>query len=91
VIVHDGSWLEAIGSGHVIVVDSSNLRSSNVAEVSDGEPVAVVHVVMHALINGCGYHIGERRFIQPRELSILTAGEPLADTGTQGSPGAELL
>ncbi|NIR60056.1 MAG: cyanophycinase, partial [Gammaproteobacteria bacterium] len=55
VIIHQGGILEAIGPGHVIVVDSRNLESSNVAEISDGEPVAVEHVIMHALISGYGY------------------------------------
>lgn len=91
VIVHEGTILEAIGGGHVIVVDSSNLGSSNVAELSDGEPVAVEHMIMHALTSGYGYHVRERRFIQPRELNTLTAGGPLANTGAQGTTGAELL
>ena len=68
VVVHKGRFLEAVGRGHVVVVDSSNLLSSNVAEISDGEAVAVEHVVMHALISGCGYDIQERRFLQPEEL-----------------------
>jgi cyanophycinase len=91
VIVHRGRILEAIGGGHVIVVDSSNLGSSNVAELSDGEPVAVEHMVMHALISGYGYHVRERRYIQPSELNALTTGGPLADTGAEGTQGAELL
>ena len=91
VILHDGDLLEAFGAGHVIVVDSTNLGSSNVAELSDGEPVAVEHVVMHALISGYGYHVRERRFIQPEELSTLRAGGILANTGAQGAQGAELL
>lgn len=71
VIVHDGQILEAIGSGHVIVVDSCDLRSSNVAEIADGQPVAVEHVVMHALISGCGYHIRERRYLRAHELKTV--------------------
>jgi cyanophycinase len=85
VIVHDGRILEAIGSGHVIVVDSSGLRSSNVAEISDGEPVAVEHVVMHALISGYGYHVEERRFLHPEELNKTISGEELAHPGGTSS------
>jgi len=81
VIFHEGQILEAIGNGHVIVVDSSELRSSNVAEISDGEPVAVEQVVMHALISGCGYHVKERRFLHPEELKTLVPGEILANSG----------
>lgn len=91
VIVHDGVVFEAIGAGHVIVVDSANLGSSNVADLLDGEPVAVEHIVMHALISGYGYHVLERRFIQPDELSTLITRGQLGNTGASGSAGAKLL
>lgn len=68
VVIHDGRVLEAIGSGHVIVVDSRNLRSSNVAEINSGEPVAIEHVIMHALINGFGYDIFKHRYLDPDDL-----------------------
>lgn len=68
VIFHDGPVIEALGSGHVIVIDSSDLKSSNVANISEGEPVAVEHVVMHALTSGFGYDVNSRRFLQPEEI-----------------------
>ena len=70
VIVHDGRVLEAIGNGHVIVVDCTELRTSNVAELSDGEPVAVSNVIMHALTSGFGYDLEQRRFLREGELLI---------------------
>jgi cyanophycinase len=91
VIVHDGTVLEAIGAGHVIVVDSSNLASSNVTELSDGEAVAAEHIVMHALISGYGYDISERRFLQPDGLNTSLSRKPFANTGTQSPQGSELL
>lgn len=69
VIIHDGTVLEAIGPGHVIVVDSRNLESSNVAEISDGEPVAVENVTMHALISGYGYDVANRRYLSMEDLT----------------------
>lgn len=68
VIFHDGPVMEALGSGHVIVIDSSDLKSSNVANISEGEPMAVEHVVMHALTSGFGYDVNSRRFLQPEEI-----------------------
>lgn len=88
---HRGVVMEAIGPGHVIVVDSSKLKSSNVAALYDGEPVAVEHIIMHALTNGCGFHIRERRFIQPEEMSSLKEGEFSAHPRAQSAEGAELL
>lgn len=84
---HDGEILEAIGNGHVIVVDSSHLKSSNVAALSDGEPVAVEHVVMHALTEGCGYQIRERRFLSPDGLNTTKEGESIADLGAESAQG----
>ncbi len=75
VIVRDGPVLEAIGSGHVIVVDSSRLRSSNVASLSEGEPVAVEHVIIHALTSGFGYDVKGRRFLPPGETGRGTRTE----------------
>jgi len=79
VIVHHGQIMEAIGPNHVIVVDSSELASSNVAEASSGEPVAVENVRMHALISGFGYHIGERRYLDPAALRA-SLGEASGDS-----------
>lgn len=72
VIFHDGGLMEAIGPGHVIVVDSRNLQSSNVVEVSDGEPVAVENVTMHALISGYGYDIRQHRYLTMEDLETTT-------------------
>lgn len=88
IIVHDGPILEALGTGHVIVVDSSNLGNSNVADINDGEPVAVEHVVMHALISGYGYHVKQRRCLQPHELRDEIAEGPVEDIGAPSAQGA---
>ena len=63
VIIHEGPVLEAIGNGHVIVVDSAQVKTSNVFQLSDGEPVAVEHVIMHALTSGFAYDVRARRFL----------------------------
>ena len=80
VIFHKGAVLEAIGSGHVIIVDSCCLKSSNVASLSEGEPVAVEHVIMHALTRGFGYDLKFRQFLQPDEVhrkdKVIDIGNP---------------
>jgi cyanophycinase len=91
VIVHDGRVLEAMGSGHVIVVDCTELNSSNVAELSDGEPVAVSHVVMHALTSGFGYDLQNRRFLRQHDLNSYLERVSRADSGAASTSRAELL
>ena len=91
VIVHDGHVLEAVGNGHVIVVDCTDLKFSNVADLSDGEPVAVGHVVMHALTSGYGYDVESRKFLTDTDVKTFLEGVSIAHSGAAGAAGAELL
>lgn len=68
VIIHRNRVLEAIGTGHVIIVDTRDLASSNIADLSMGEAVAIENVVMHALISGHGFDIDARRYLVPKAL-----------------------
>lgn len=68
VIIHPNRVLEAVGPGHVILIDSRDLASSNVAELAMGEAVAIENMVMHALIAGHGYDVDERRYLGPDAL-----------------------
>jgi cyanophycinase len=74
VIFHNGGFLEAIGPGHVVIVDSRELVSSNVADLEDGEPVAVENVIMHALISGHGFDRTTRKYLGA-ELLAQRLGE----------------
>lgn len=77
VVIHPGPILEAVGPGLVIVVDSSQLRHTNVVELEVGEPVAVEHVIMHALASGYGYDVKRRAFIDARdEWSVPPGVDP---------------
>lgn len=74
VIVHPSRILEAIGPGHVIIVDSYNVASSNVAELEARGAIAIENVVMHALISGHGYDVGERCYLDPEMLAAKLGG-----------------
>lgn len=68
VIVHPNRVLEAIGPGHVILIDSRDLASSNVAELAMDQAVAIENIIMHALIAGHGFDIDERRYLDTEAL-----------------------
>ncbi len=68
VIIHPNRTLEALGSGHVILIDSRNLASSNVADLEMDEPIAIENIIMHALISGHGYDIDGRTYLSPDTL-----------------------
>ncbi|WP_116082427.1 cyanophycinase [Tropicimonas sp. IMCC34011] len=74
----DGNIMRALGPGHVILVDSSDIGGSNVFELHDGEPVAVSNVKMHALVNGYGFDMGTRRVLGPDELKALGLEQSIA-------------
>jgi cyanophycinase len=77
VVIHPGPVLEAVGPGLVIIVDSSQLRHTNVVDLEVGEPVAVEHVIMHALTSGYGYDVKRRAFIDARtEWPVPQEAEP---------------
>lgn len=82
VIVHEGDVLEAVGRGHVVVVDADERFGSNIADLYDGEPVALSNLVMHALTSGFGFDVGARRFLRDRDLPSHLEGKRHADTGT---------
>ncbi|MWJ26949.1 cyanophycinase [Halomonas sediminis] len=73
VIIHPHGILEAIGPGHVILIDSRELASSNIAELAMGEPVSVEHMILHALVSGQGYDVEARRYLVPHELGAILA------------------
>jgi len=60
--------IEAFGPGHVVIVDSSQITGCNVFDLNDGEAVSVQNVIMHALVDGYGYSIAERRVLAPGEI-----------------------
>ncbi|SEK76931.1 cyanophycinase [Halomonas daqiaonensis] len=76
VIIHPHGILEAIGPGHVILIDSRDLASSNIAGLSMGEPVAIEHMILHAMVSGHGFDIEARRYLVPDALSSLLAESP---------------
>lgn len=71
VIVHPNRILEAIGPGHVIIIDSRDIASSNIADLSMGEPVAVENMILHAMVSGHGFDIDARRYLVADELTAL--------------------
>ncbi|WP_280554137.1 cyanophycinase [Halomonas sp. 25-S5] len=73
VIIHPHGILEAIGPGHVILIDSRELTSSNIADLSMGEPVAIEHMILHALVSGHGFDVEARRYLVPQELGAILA------------------
>lgn len=67
-VLFAGQVIYAFGPGHVVIVDSSEITGSNVFDLEDGEAVTVHNVKMHALVDGYGYSLKDRRVLRPEDL-----------------------
>ncbi len=77
-VLFDGDLIRAFGPGHIILVDSSSISESNVFELDEGEAVSVHNVTMHALVDGYGYRLSDRRVLGPAELEAKSLEQRLA-------------
>ena len=62
-LITEGNHMEAIGTGHVIIVDGQNIGYSNIAAIGDDEPVSIENLSVHVLAMGNGYILSERKFL----------------------------
>jgi len=67
VLVRNGNELETIGSGLVLIFDGHEIKYSNIADIEDGMPVSIEHLVVHVLAKGNQYFLKERKFLHKRE------------------------
>ncbi len=79
-VLFDGDVIRVFGPGHVILVDSSRITGSNVFDLADGEAVSVQNVIMHALVDGYGYSLEDRRVLGPEELRAKSLEHRIAYT-----------
>ena len=68
IIIKNGSLIETIGNGLVVVFDGTNILYSNIATIKLGEAIVVEGMSVHTLINGYGYDLKKRQIIKPSEL-----------------------
>lgn len=62
-LITHGDVQEAIGSGLIIVVDGSTIRSTNMAAIREGELISIENLSIHVLVPGDKFVLSERRFI----------------------------
>ena len=51
-LITEGQFMEAIGSGLVILVDGTHMRHTNITEVQMGQPVSIENLTVHVLALG---------------------------------------
>jgi len=66
VLIRDGHQLEAIGSGLVLIFDGHEIKHTNIADIEDGMPISIEHLVVHVMAKGNHYDILHRKFEHER-------------------------
>ncbi len=61
-LVSNGSVMEAIGSGLVIIIDGHQIRHTNIADIPEGNPISIENLVVHFCEHGNGFSVSERAF-----------------------------
>lgn len=63
-LITDGNYMEAIGSGMIIIIDGHDVRYSNIADVADGCPISIENLKVHFLAKGNKYILNERKYLE---------------------------
>ncbi|MBK7691082.1 MAG: cyanophycinase [Bacteroidetes bacterium] len=66
-LITDGNYMEAIGSGMIVIIDGHNIRHSNIADLADGSPISIENLIVHFLAKGNKYILSERKYLAMHE------------------------
>lgn len=61
-LIKNGSDMEAIGSGLVILVDGRSIKHTNIYDVELGQPISIENLVVHVMAKGDHYDLDEHKF-----------------------------
>lgn len=61
-IITGGKKLRAIGSGTVVVIESSEIRNTNYDRIKENEPIFIENLCLHILTRGTSYTLQEKVF-----------------------------
>jgi cyanophycinase len=78
IIIKEGNKIEVFGTGVVTIIDASKIRFTNTRQVSENQPIAVEHLIMHMLVEGYRYCLEEHLF-QPVEQHLPSPAQEASD------------
>lgn len=73
VLITEGTHMEVIGSGPVVIPDGHAINYSNLADIPMGTPLSAENLVVHFLTKGNCYEIRERKFLPGRTVIPFSA------------------
>lgn len=62
VLVTEGRYMEAVGSGLIIIIDGHNIRHTNIADLKEGSPISIENLIVHVMAKGNHFDLKERKF-----------------------------
>lgn len=62
VIVRNGTEIEVIGSGSVVIIDGKYIEYNNIADVRFGHPISIENIVVHMLSKGDKFDTLTRKY-----------------------------
>ncbi len=73
IIIRDGSQLETIGSGAVIIIDGRSVGYSNIADIEFNTPISVENLKVHIMEQGNAYDVSQRKFEATVKKPVIPA------------------
>lgn len=70
IIINNGNEVKVFGTGVVTVMDGSEIRHSNIANIPVGSPIAIERLIMHLLVEGHRYCLREREFVRIMDYGL---------------------
>jgi len=70
-LVSRGNFMEAIGSGLVIIIDGHKIRHTNIADIPEGNPISIENLIVHFCEHGNGFSVNERSFHMKMSEQII--------------------
>lgn len=63
VLITNGTHMETIGSGLVLIFDGSRIAHTNIDQLEEGEPISIENLIVHVLAKGNCYDLDTKQFI----------------------------
>ena len=62
VLISEGRYMEALGSGLIIIIDGHHIRHSNIADLKEGSPLSIENLIFHVMAKGNHFDLKGRKF-----------------------------
>jgi cyanophycinase len=70
ILIKNGTEIETIGTGLVILIDGRHLYENNFNTIPTGQPICLEHLIMHVLPKGKSYLVRAGRFLPGQQESL---------------------